>query len=229
MAPKKNRGNTASRSTTSGRGAHRPAVKKSRDIPLLPIAVGAILLVFAIGVIVYIVTNSKPAIPAPAAAGIPCDQLEHSKVHYHAAVQIIYQGAVHPIPSNIGIVTDSAGATTCFYWLHVHSPSSNVIHIEAPASQTFTLGEFFAVWTAWNKQTTPPGPDEPLDSTHVSTFTLAGDQKLVVYIDKQDGKGPQLFTGDPKTIVLANHEVITLEITPPEVTPPPSYTFPPNV
>ena len=227
MAPK-TRGNTAPGSTTTGRGGRRPAVKKSRDIPLLPIAVAAILLVFAIGVIVYIVANSKPATLPQAAAGIPCDQLEQTKVHYHAAVQIVYQGTVHPIPSNIGLVTDFAGNTTCFYWLHVHSSGTNVIHIEAPASQTFTLGQFFAVWTAWNKQLTPPLSDEPLDATHVSTFTLSADQKLVVYVDKQDGKGPQLYTGDPKAIVLANHEVVTLEITPPEVTPPPSYKFPAN-
>jgi len=47
----------------------------------------------------------------------------------------------------------------------------------------------------------------------------------VIYVDKQDGKGAQLYTGDPKSIVLASHEVITLEITPPEVTPPPAFTF----
>ena len=228
MAPK-NRGNTASRSTTSGRGAHRPAVKKSRDIPLLPIAVGAILLVFAIAAIVYIVANSKPATPSPTAGGIPCDLLEHSQEHYHAAVQIMYQGVMHPLPVQLGIVTDSSGQQTCLYWLHVHADNPNLVHIEAPAKQTFTLGQFFAVWSAWSKQQTPPGPDEPLDSTHVSSFTLMADQRLVVYVDHADGKGPQLTTGDPKAIVLKSHEVITLEIAPPEVTPPPSYTFPSGV
>jgi hypothetical protein len=59
----------------------------------------------------------------------------------------------------------------------------------------------------------------------VSSIALTADQRLVVYIDLQDGKGPQLYTGDPKAIELKNHEVITLEITPPEVTPPPAFTF----
>jgi hypothetical protein len=68
--------------------------------------------------------------------------------------------------------------------------------------------------------------DELLDSSHVTSIALTADQRLVVYVDKQDGKGPQLYTGDPKAIVLVNHEVITLEITPPDVTPPPSFTFP---
>jgi hypothetical protein len=99
-----------------------------------------------------------------------------------------------------------------------------VIHIEAPASQKFTLGQFFDVWTAWNKAMGQPQA-EPLDATHVSTITVTADQKLVVYVDLQDGKGPQLYTGDPKAIELRNHEVITLEITPPEVTPPPPFTF----
>jgi hypothetical protein len=112
---------------------------------------------------------------------------------------------------------------TCYYWLHVHAANANVIHIESPANDTFTLGQFFTVWTTWSKAN--GGPAQPLDTTHVSTITLTPEQKLVTYIDKGDGKGAQLYTGDPKAIVLANHEVITLEITPPEVTPPPAFTF----
>jgi hypothetical protein len=220
---RKAQGNTATRSGT-GKGSRRTAVKKSREFPLMPVAVAGILLAFAIGIIIYSVINTKSAPPPPTAAGVPCDQLEHSKVHYHAALQIVYQGTVHPIPSNLGIVTDTAGNASCFYWLHVHAGQTNVIHIEAPASQKFTLGQFFDVWTAWNRATGQPQA-EPLDATHVSTITLTADQKLVVYIDLQDGKGPQPYTGDARAIELKNHEVITLEITPPEVAPPPSFTF----
>jgi hypothetical protein len=211
--------------TGAGKGSRRPPVrvKKGNDVPLLPIAVAAILLVFAIGLIIYFLANNKSTAPVTA-AGIPCDQLEHTQVHYHAAIQIVYQGNVLPIPANLGIVTDPvSGNVTCFYWLHVHAQNPNVIHIESPASQTFTLGQFFAVWSAWNK---PQGlSDEPLNATHVSTLTLTPDEKLVVYIDLQDGKGPQPYTGDPNTIVLKSHEVITLEISPPAVTPPPAFTF----
>lgn len=195
-------------------------VKRGPDVPILPIAVAAILLAFAIALIIYLVINNKPSTSGnPTVAGIPCDQGEHNQVHYHAAVQIVDQGNVHPIPQNIGIVTDATGNTTCFYWLHVHPANTNTIHIESPASTAFTLGQFFQVWSTWAHQ------PEPLDSTHVSSLTLTSDQKLVVYIDLGDGKGPQVYTGDPKSIVLKSHEVITLEITPPEVTPPPSFTF----
>ncbi len=58
--------------------------------------------------------------------------------------------------------------------------------------------------------------EQPLDATHVSTFTLTPDQTLKVYIDLQDGRGPQAYTGDRKAIVLKSHEVISLVITPPD-------------
>jgi hypothetical protein len=64
---------------------------------------------------------------------------------------------------------------------------------------------------------------------HVSVFTLKPGQALSVYVDKGDGKGPSLFTGDPKSIVFTNHEVITLEIQPPIIAPPPAFTFPSGV
>jgi hypothetical protein len=204
-----------------GRRGQQVKVKRGNDVPLLPIAVAAILVVFAIGLIIFFVTNNKSTAPQ-VAAGIPCDQLEGTKVHYHVALQIVYQGNVLPIPANIGITGDPT-APTCFYWLHVHAANPNVIHIESPANQTFTLGQFFSVWSTWSKA--QGGPNEPLDATHVSTLTLTPDEKLVVYIDLQDGKGAQVYTGDPKSIPLRLHEVITLEITPPEVTPPPAFTF----
>jgi hypothetical protein len=207
----------------AGKGGRRPPVrvKKGNDVPLLAIAVAAILVVFAIGLIIYFLANNKSTAPA-LAAGIPCDQLEHTQIHYHAALQIVYQGNLLPIPANIGISGDPT-APTCFYWLHVHPANTDVIHIESPATDTFTLGQFFAVWSTWNKA--QGLPNEPLNATHVSTLTLTPDEKLVVYIDLQDGKGPQVYTGDPNAIVLKSHEVITLEITPPAVTPPPPFTF----
>jgi hypothetical protein len=207
----------------AGKGGRRAQVKVKRgnDVPLLPIVVAAIIVVFAIVLTVYFISNNKSTAPQPA-AGIPCDQLEHTQVHYHAALQIVYQGNVLPIPANIGISGDPT-APTCFYWLHVHAANPNVIHIESPANQTFNLGQFFSVWSTWSKA--QGGPNEPLDATHVSTLTLTPDEKLVVYIDLQDGKGPTVYAGDPKAIPLKSHEVITLEITPPEVTPPPAFTF----
>ncbi len=189
-------------------------VKSGPEVPLLPIAVGGILVVLAIVLIIYTVVNNKPnKVTVPPAAGIPCDQLEQTQTHYHAALQILYQGNPVNIPSDVGRLS------TCFYWLHMHAESPGVIHIESPKNRTFTLGDFFKVWAA------SKGAPEPLDATHVSTFTLTPDQKLVVFIDLNDGKGPQPYTGDPATILLKAHEVITLEISPPTVNPPPKFTF----
>lgn len=205
------------------KGGRRPPVKvkAGRDVPLLPIAVAAVLVALAIGMVAYAVVNNKSTSP-PIVAGIPCDRLEHTQVHYHAAIQIMYQGNVVHIPASIGIQGDPA-APTCYYWLHVHTANPDVIHIESPATQSFTLGNFFSVWDSWSRNN--GGLRQPLDSKHVSTFTLTPDQSLVVYVDANDGKGPQLFTGDPKTIVLKAKEVIWLEISPPTVTPPPAFTF----
>jgi hypothetical protein len=198
-------------------------VKKGRDLPILPITVAAILVVVAIGLVVYGVTNNTTSNKPAAVAGIPCDHLEQTQVHYHAALQMVYQGNTVHIPGGIGI-TGGEAAPTCYYWLHVHSVNTDVIHIESPAANVFTLGQFFQVWTSWS--TAQGGPSEPLDSNHVSSFTLTSSQSLIVYVDANDGKGPQLYTGDPKKILLRNHEVITLEIAPPTVAPPPAFTWP---
>jgi hypothetical protein len=211
--------------TSKGKSGRRPPVKvkSGPDVPLLPVAVAGILLALLIGMIVYIVVNNRPATPPVTVAGIPCDKGEQTQVHYHAALQIVYQGVGTPIPGGIGIQGAEA-SPTCYYWLHVHSSSPSVIHIESPRGDTFTLGQFFDVWNAWNKQKGDPSV-ERLDATHVAQFTLTSSQKVVVYTDLQDGKGPQVYSGDPKAIVLKSHEVITIEITPPDTTPP-AFTFP---
>jgi hypothetical protein len=205
------------------KSGRRPPVKvrSGPELPLLPIAVGGILVALAIGILIYAVANNRSTTTNshPPVAGIPCDGLEQTQTHYHAALQIVYQGAVHPIASNIGIVSTPT-AVTCYYWLHVHAGSPNTIHIESPKNRTFTLGDFFAIWSAWS------GTKVSLDSKHVATFTLTGDQQLVVYISNTDSKSPAtIYSGDPNKIVLHSHDVITLEITPPTVSPPPSFTF----
>jgi hypothetical protein len=210
-----------------GKSGRRPPVraKSGSGVPLLPIVVGSILVVLTIVLIALIVINKKPAQLSPTVAGIPCDQLQHSQVHYHAALQIVYQGVVRNLRDDVGVQTDATGAgVKCYYWLHVHAADKNIIHIESPSSKTFTLGQFMDVWNSWSKAN--GGDPQLLDATHVSTFTLTGDEQMKVYIDLGDGKGAQPYTGDPRKIQLKSHEVITIEITPPDVSPPPTFTFP---
>ena len=48
---------------------------------------------------------------------------------------------------------------------------------------------------------------------------------MKIYIDLDDGKGAQLFEGDPRNIVLKSHETITIEISPPILAPPPAFDW----
>lgn len=181
-------------------------------------AAAVLVVVALVGYAAFRLGNSQS--PPSSASTVPCDQLEHTQVHYHAALQILNQSSPVSIPTGIG------RHTTCYYWLHMHTNEPGIIHVESPSDRAFTLGDFFAVWDEWSRS--DGGPAELLDSTHVSTLVLAGAQKLVVYLDAGGGSGPQLFAGDPRSVVLRNHQVITLEITPPAVAPPPAFSFPPG-
>src|SRR5438105_10614439 len=131
----------ASAGAGKGKAGRRTPIrtKAGAGVPILPIVVGSILAVLAIGMIAAIVYYGRPQPGPQPVAGVPCDHLEHSQVHYHAALQLVYDGVVHNIPDNIGINMDSAGNVSCYYWLHVHAANKNVIHIESPANDTFTV------------------------------------------------------------------------------------------
>jgi hypothetical protein len=207
-----------------GKGARRAPVKSATDVPILAIVVAGILLALFVGIFIYGAINNRP-ITQPVVHGssgdIPCDKLEQTQVHYHAALQILDNGTLHPIEGGIGI-TGGETAPTCFYWLHVHSANPDVIHIESPATRTFTLGDFFKVWDAWSSA--KGSGHQVLDSTHVAKLTVGTGQQEFVYVDLQDGKGPTLYEGDPNNVPLKAHEVITIEIAGSATTPPP-FTF----
>jgi hypothetical protein len=216
------------------RAGRRAQVKSTTDVPILAIAVGGLLVVLFVGLLIYGAINNRtstastPPVVAGSSGTIPCDRLERTQVHYHAALQIFSGGTPHPLPSGIGI-QGGEGTATCFYWLHVHAAYKNVIHIESPSSHVFTLGDFFKVWDAFN--TYNGGPHERLSAEQVSTLTVTSGQTVVVYVDLGDKKGPQLATNvdpsyaDPNKIVLKDHEVITIEITPPPPVTPPAYDW----
>jgi hypothetical protein len=175
------------------------------DLPLLPIVVGGILLVGAI--IVVVVSLRSPANTVdPTINGIPCQSNEQLAVHYHAHLSIIVNGNETTLPAGVGIDT----TTQCLYWMHTHA-TDGVIHIEAPkasATRKFTLGDIFDIW------------GKPLSSNQIGATVLTKGQKLVMYVD---GKP---YAGNPRSIVLAAHTLVVLEVTPPTVTPPPTFTFP---
>jgi Big-like domain-containing protein len=140
---------------------------------------------------------------------IPCGSGADAE-HYHVHLSLFVNGQQQAMPLGVGIdnavvVGDSlAIAGTCFYWLHAHD-RTGIIHVEpAETGHTFTLGEYFDIW------------GEPLTSSNV-----AGNQgDVTVYID-----GAR-YLGDPRAIVLAAHQQITLEVG--TRVAPPVYAFPPD-
>lgn len=188
-------------------GRVQPKKSWYEDLPLLPVVVGGLLLAGAIALIVVAsLSGTKNSAAGQPVDGIQCQSNEQLAVHYHAHVSILIAGNETTFPAGIGI----DNADQCLYWMHTHQ-SDGVVHIEAPksvATRKFTLGDFFDVW------------HKPLDSTHVGDTTVASDQKLEMFVD---GKA---YTGNPRNIVLRAHTLVVLEVTPPAVSPPPTFTFP---
>jgi hypothetical protein len=115
--------------------------------------------------------------------GISC-QPEHLESHYHAHLTLLRNGRQVTVPAYIGIDFKHQ----CLYWLHTHD-ATGIMHIESPDTRTYTLGEFFDVW------------GQPLSPTRADS--LKG--KLKVFI------GDRSFHGNPRSIVLKPHELITIE------------------
>jgi hypothetical protein len=144
-------------------------------------------------------TGAGASLAAPI-AGIPC-QAEALQVHYHAGLTLIRNGKEVPLPAAIGI----NGQASCLYWLHTHN-TDGIIHVESPRARTFTLGEFFQVW------------GEPLSRERAADLAAQSGEQLHIFVD---GKP---FSGDPKTIELKPHEVITIESG--RRVPAPQFKFP---
>ncbi len=183
------------------------------------IAGGVVLVLVTFSVFAYVAYTRINASLRPTStvdsSSVPCDGLEHTQVHYHAALQILNRGQAVAIPTTLG------RTAYCYYWLHMHSGEAGIIHIEAPSDREFTLGDFFNVWSRWS------GQKQILDSTHVSTLTLAGNQRLAVFVATGGGTA-HVFSGEPGSIVLEDREVVTLEIIPPTTSPPPDFPWPPG-
>ena len=169
-----------------------------------------IVILAVVGVVIAAQYLSKQAAANGTAAnptidGISCDAGEGSVQHIHSHLTIYVNGSQSTIPANIGIATDG----TCYYWLHTHNiPSdSGVIHIEAPVTNTFTVGNFTDIWSKQFSQLNYP--------TEL-------DQKTgwQVYVN---GK---LYAGDWRNIPLTAHAAITMAYNSPNVKPDTSFNFP---
>jgi len=176
---------------------------------LRPLSIGGGTLAMA-GLLGLSIPGSPKVAPVPQQAqtapagetvgGISCDAQEGQRIHIHQHLVIFDHGKMVDIPRNVGQPVQKR----CIYWLHTHTPDG-IIHIEAPADRSFTLGDFFLVW------------GQPLGKTIAATARMAKGDSLKVWVD---GKP---FAGDPRTIPLRVHTDIVIEVGPPFV-PPPKYT-----
>jgi len=121
--------------------------------------------------------------------GISCDAQEGQRIHIHQHLVILDHGKAVDIPPNVG----QPSGKRCIYWLHTHTPDG-FIHVEAPLDRSFTLGDFFTVW------------GQPLSRTTAASAHLAKGESLKVWVNGEP------FAGDPRTIPLAAHADIVIQV-----------------
>lgn len=158
-----------------------------------------VVVLFAAMLLVVMQVFSKPTPTGTAAPidGIECGG-EVTTTHFHAHLALLSNGNPIDVPSQIGIKQPQDG--NCLYWLHTHG-TDGVIHIETPGRTDFTLGNFFDVW------------GKPLAADKVAD--LQGTLHAFV--------NGTAWTGDLRSIPLAAHNVIVIEVG--KEVPPPPYTF----
>jgi hypothetical protein len=156
-------------------------------------------------------TSSITAIDGPTSTaqgqtidGLTCGAEMATALHYHVSFEMYANGQQINIPQNTGIVQTGQG--TCLYSLHVHPENSNIIHIESPVVRTFTLGQVFDIWT------------QPLSQTQVLSYRADSRHPITSEVFDANGHLSKI-TGDPRALVLADHQTIVILYNSPEVHP----------
>ena len=187
------------------REAERKRAARNRLITVFSILGAVVLLAGVITAYAFYVngqgqTETITNANYPPVDGIYCDQQEQGAFHIHAHLSMYIDGQPVQIPQNMGIASDNS----CLYWLHTHD-TSGVIHIEAPANHSFTLGNFFDEWA-----------NQFSSLNYPSQLDLSG---WTAYVD---GK---LYTGDFHKIPLGAHTLITLAYNTPNPKVDPTYNW----
>jgi hypothetical protein len=146
---------------------------------IIPIII-AVAIAASAGAILY----KQPT--AMAISGIECNKGEMHNYHIHSHLDVFVNGVQQQVPSNIGILS----SPSCLYWLHTHT-GDGVVHIEAPQTKEFMLGQFLDIW----KQTL---------TNSTAFFDSISNMPVTAYVD---GKR---FEGDYRTIQLKSLEEIVL-------------------
>jgi hypothetical protein len=162
-------------------------------------------------------TVSRAPAPVPAAPytgpidGIPCVAAPATGQAFRVHLDIWIGERAMEVPPGTGTVSTQDG--TCQYYLTSPAGPSgkadNIVAVAAPAGQSFTLGQFFAIWGL------------PLSATDLMGHVTYGAYSLRAYVDGRP------YSGNPADIPLRPGEEIALEYGPPWHSPvPASYAFP---
>ncbi len=144
-----------------------------------------------IGAPTYVAGDSSTGGQGQAVQGIACDgQIPVQHIHVH--LTIIANGVQRAVPLAIGavgseVISNFVVDARCFYWLHTHD-ATGIVHVEAPVSTAFTLGDFFGIW------------GEPLSRSNVGGFQGS----VVAYVDSTR------YDGDLSALAFQERQQITL-------------------
>ena len=169
------------------------AVDRRRKRKYMKIIIPVIVAVVAAGIAGAILYQSPTAM---AISGIECDRTEQLNYHIHSGLDVFVNGVQQQVPSNIGILS----SPSCLYWVHTHG-EDGIIHVEAPATREFMLGQFIDVW-------------EQTLTNSTGFFDSVSNMPVTAYVDGQR------FEGDYRTIPLESlREIVLAYGTPPEDIP----------
>ena len=142
------------------------------------------------------------------AIGLQPLSTEGTALHIHQHLDIFIDGKETPIPAGTGANAAAGFIST----IHVHD-NTNVIHVESPTVQTFTLGQFFDIWGV------------RFTSRCIGGYCAQGGKNLKVFV----GGAP--YSGDLRQLALASRQEIVIaygtDIELPNPIPS-NYTFPPG-
>jgi hypothetical protein len=141
------------------------------------------------------------------AIGLPALTAEGQVVHIHQHLDLFVDGKPVKVADNVGIDPNGGFISP----LHTHLETADVIHVESPTQERFSLGQFFAVWGV------------RLDAKCLGGECAGHGTVLRAWVD---GKP---VAADPTRIVLAEHQEIVIaygkQAQMPEPVPA-SYDFP---
>lgn len=164
----------------------------------------AVVSLASIGLIAIAIlsTRAGSASAGPVIDGVECNTNEQVSYHIHQHLTIYDLGRPVTVPQGIGIDQRD----NCLYWLHTHA-TNGVIHVESPSEKRYTLANFLDIW------------GQHIDKSTFLAHGIAPGRSVRAYV----GTAP--FGGDPRTIPLTSHALITLEYGPPWIAPSASYAF----